>query len=111
MPNPAACHQTGSLFNNSSEFRFTSKAIDVGNICNIDFADCLEYFEDDPQVKVIVLHIEGMTDARRFFRVAQRVSGKKPVVAFKTGKSEQAVKAASSHTGSLAGQHQSGKQR
>ncbi len=52
--------QTGSLFNSSSEFRFTGKGLDIGNICNIDFADCLEYFEDDPEVKVIVLHIEGM---------------------------------------------------
>lgn len=97
--------QTGSLFNNSSEFRFTGKAIDVGNICNVDFADCLEYFEADPDVKVIVLHIEGMQDARRFFNVAKRVSGKKPVVAIKTGKDEQAGRAASSHTGSLAGRH------
>ena len=97
--------QTGSLFNNSSEFRFTGKAIDVGNICNVDFADCLEYFEADPEVKVIALHIEGMTDARRFFNVAQRVSGKKPIVAIKTGKDEQAIMAASSHTGSLAGRH------
>lgn len=98
--------QTGSLFNNSSEFRFTGKAIDVGNICNVDFADCLEYFEADPEVKVIVLHIEGMQDARRFFDVAKRVSGKKPIVALKTGKNEQAGRAASSHTGSLAGQYE-----
>jgi len=107
QPNPVGliC-QTGSLFNNSSEFRFTGKAIDVGNICNVDFADCLEYFEDDPQVKVIVLHIEGMPDARRFYKVVQRVCSKKPVVAIKTGKSEQAARAASSHTGSLAGQHE-----
>ena len=97
--------QTGGLFNSSSEFRFVGKGLDIGNICNVDFADCLEYFEADPEVKVIVLHIEGMTDARRFFKVAQRVSGQKPVVAIKTGKNEQAIMAASSHTGSLAGQH------
>lgn len=98
--------QTGSLFNNSSEFRFIGKGIDVGNICNVDFADCLEYFEDDPETKVIVLHIEGMQDARRFFNVAKRVSSKKPVVALKTGKNEQSVRAASSHTGSMAGQRE-----
>ena len=97
--------QTGGLFNSSSEFRFIGKGIDVGNICNVDFADCLEYFEDDPEVKVIVLHIEGMSNARRFINVARRVSAKKPVVAIKTGKIEQSVRAASSHTGSLAGRH------
>jgi acyl-CoA synthetase (NDP forming) len=98
--------QTGGLFNSSSEFRFIGKGIDIGNTCNVDFADCLEYFEDDPEVKVIALHIEGMTDARRFYHVAQRVSLKKPIVAIKTGKVEQSIRAASSHTGSLAGQHE-----
>ncbi len=97
--------QTGGLFNSSSEFRFIGKGLDIGNTCNVDFADCLEYFEHDPEVKVIVLHIEGMADARRFFNVAKRISGKKPIVALKTGKIEQSVRAASSHTGSLAGRH------
>ncbi|MFA5399528.1 MAG: CoA-binding protein [Dehalococcoidia bacterium] len=95
--------QTGGIFNGVSEFRFVGKGIDVGNICNVDFADCLEYFEQDPQVKVIALHIEGMPDPRRFIDTARRVSRHKPIVALKTGRSRQAVKAAQSHTGSLAG--------
>jgi len=95
--------QTGGIFNGVSEFRFVGKGIDVGNICNVDFADCLEYFEHDPQVKVIALHIEGMPDARRFMDIARRISPHKPIVALKTGRSRQAVKAARSHTGSLAG--------
>jgi len=98
--------QTGGLFNSSSEFRFIGKGLDIGNTCNVDFADCLEYFEADPEVKVIALHIEGMPDARRFFKVAQQVSRKKPVIALKTGKDEQSIRAASSHTGSLAGRHE-----
>ena len=79
------------------------KGIDVANITNVDFADCLEYFEQDHQVKVIVLHIEGMPDARRFIKIARRVSLKKPIIALKTGRSEQGIAAAQSHTGSLAG--------
>jgi len=98
--------QTGGIFNAVSEFRFVGKGIDVGNICNIDFADCLEYFENDPQVKVIALHIEGMPDARRFIHTARRISAHKPIVALKTGRSRQAVKAAQSHTGSLAGSNE-----
>ena len=49
QPNPVGliC-QSGGLFNGLSEFSFVGKAIDVGNICNVDFADCLEYFENDP---------------------------------------------------------------
>jgi len=98
--------QTGGIFNGVSEFRFVGKGIDVGNICNVGFADCLEYFEHDPQVKVIALHIEGMPDARRFIDTARRISPHKPIVALKTGRSRQAVKAAQSHTGSLAGSNE-----
>ena len=107
QPNPVGliC-QSGGLFNGLSEYSFVGKAIDVGNICNIDFADCIEYFEHDPDVKVIVLHIEGMPDVPRFLKVAGRVTRKKPIIAIKTGKSEQAAKAAQSHTGSLAGKNE-----
>ncbi len=98
--------QSGMLFNGVSEYRFVGKGIDVANITNVDFADCLEYFEQDPQIKVIVLHIEGMPDARRFLRVARRISLKKPIIALKTGRSEQGMAAAQSHTGSLAGKNE-----
>ncbi len=98
--------QSGGLFNGLSEYSFVGKAIDVGNITNIDFADCLEYFEHDPQVKIIALHIEGMPDVQRFLKAAARVSIKKPIIAVKTGKSEQAARAAQSHTGSLAGKNE-----
>ena len=95
--------QTGGIFNGVSEFRFVGKGIDVGNICNVDFTDCLEYFENDPDVKVIALHIEGMKDVHRFIDAARRISPKKPIVALKTGKSAQAASAVQSHTGSLVG--------
>ncbi len=98
--------QTGGLFDGVTRYRFVGKGIDVGNTCNVDFADCLEYYEQDPQVKVITLHIEGMSNARRFIQTARRVSRSKPIVALKTGRSRQAVKAAQSHTGSLAGSNE-----
>ena len=98
--------QTGGIFDGVSEYRFVGKGIDVANICNVDFADCLDYYEQDPQVKVIALHIEGMPDAGHFIKTARRVSRSKPIVALKTGRSRQAVKAAQSHTGSLAGSNE-----
>ncbi|MFA5077856.1 MAG: CoA-binding protein [Dehalococcoidia bacterium] len=98
--------QTGGLFDGVSRFRFVGKGIDVGNICNVDFADCLDYYEQDPQVKVIALHIEGMANAGHFIETARRVSRSKPIVAIKTGRSRQAMKAAQSHTGSLAGSNE-----
>jgi acetate---CoA ligase (ADP-forming) len=95
--------QSGTFFHGFPEFRLTGKGIDIGNACDLGFIEGLEYFEDDPQVKVIGLHIEGINDTRRFLETARRVSLKKPIIALKTGKSERAAKAMQSHTGSLAG--------
>lgn len=90
----------GSQFNS---YRFLGKAIDLGNTCDVDFADVLEYFEEDPNTQVIALHIEGIKDGRRFLEVARRVARKKPVVALKMGRTPQGSQAVASHTGALVG--------
>lgn len=95
--------QTGFYFPGLRNFTVVGKAIDLGNACDIEFADALEYFEDDLDVRLIFLHIEGIRDGRRFMQVARRVAKKKPILALKTGKSEDGAKAAQSHTGSLVG--------
>ena len=95
--------QSGTFFHGFPEFRLTGKGIDIGNACDIGFIEGLEYFEDDPQVKVIGLHIEGISDTQRFLETARHVFLKKPIVALKTGKSDRTAKAMQSHTGSLAG--------
>lgn len=95
--------QSGMLFGTFGRLKMLGKGIDLGNACDIDFADALEYFEQDPEIKVIVLHMEGTKDSKRFQEVAHRVAKKKPVLALKTGRSERAAKAAETHTGSLAG--------
>ena len=79
------------------------KLVDLGNACDIDHADVLEYLEDDPDIKVIVLYIEGIKNGRRFLEVARRVTKKKTILALKMGRSEQAARVVASHTGSLAG--------
>lgn len=86
-----------------SHVHLLGKGIDPANCCDIDFADSLEYFDQDPETKVIALHIEGIKDSKRFLQVVSRITPKKPVLALKAGRSEQAVRAAHSHTGSLAG--------
>lgn len=83
-----------------------SKIIGIGNRCNVDFADILDYLADDGDTKVIMMFVEGTDDARRLFEVAQNVTRKKPVVALKVGRFRSKDKAAYSHTGSLAGKHQ-----
>lgn len=99
----ATVAQTGLFFDGLPQFPVIGKSIDVGNACDIDFSDTLEYFEDDPEVRVIALHIEGIRDGRRFVQVASRVSRKKPILALKGGRSEQGFKLTQSHSGSLAG--------
>ncbi|GAI42463.1 unnamed protein product, partial [marine sediment metagenome] len=102
VPTGIIC-QTGLFFGGLPKFPILGKGIDIGNACDIDFSDGLEYFEDDPEVKVILLYIEGMRDGRRFLDVAGRVAKKKPIIAIKSGQSEEAAQATQSHSGSLAG--------
>ena len=80
------------------------KAIDIGNACDVDFVDALEYLENDPETQIIVLHMEGMMRGEEFLRVSSRVARKKPVIVLKTGRSEAGAQAALSHTGSLVGE-------
>ncbi|AIU68934.1 acetyl-CoA synthetase [Thermococcus eurythermalis] len=80
-----------------------SKFISVGNMADLDFAELMEYLADTEEDKAIALYIEGVRDGRKFIEIAKRVTKRKPVIALKAGKSESGARAASSHTGSLAG--------
>ena len=95
--------QTGMFMSGLPDFPMVGKGIDLGNTGDVDFSDGLEYFEDDPEVKVILIYIEGIRDGRRFIEVSRRVAKKKPIIALKGGKSEGAARATRSHTGNLAG--------
>lgn len=95
--------QTGVMFIGFPGFRLFGKGIDLGNACDIDLSDCVDYFGDDPEVRLIVLHIEGLRDGRRFVETVRRVARRKPILALKTGRSKSGAEAARSHTGSLSG--------
>lgn len=75
----------------------------VGNRVDVTAADLLAYWEDDPQVKVILLYLETVGEPQEFVAVARRVARKKPIIAVKSGRSDAGAAAASSHTGSVAG--------
>jgi acyl-CoA synthetase (NDP forming) len=81
-----------------------SKAVSYGNALDLNGTDFLEYAIADPETKIILIYLEGLTDGRRFFNLLQRCS--KPVVLLKAGLSESGGGAAASHTGSLAGNRQ-----
>jgi len=80
------------------------KAIDVGNGCDIDFVDVLEYLERDPETRIIFIHMEGLKRGREFLSVAARLARSKPIIILKTGRSEAGAEAALSHTGSMVGE-------
>ena len=83
-----------------------SKMCDFGNKCDINEVDLLPYLADDPGTNVIAMHLEDVKDGRKFMDVARRAAARKPVLIFKTGRSEAGARAASSHTGALAGDDQ-----
>jgi len=80
-----------------------SKFASFGNQVDVLFHELLDYVKDDPDTHAIFLYIEGLKDGREFLRVAREATRKKPVVAIKVGVSSAGVRAATSHTGALAG--------
>ncbi len=79
-----------------------SSFVSFGNRIDISTNDLLDYWEDDKDTDVIVLYQESFGEARKFGRIARRVSHKKPIIAVKAGRSKVGAAAATSHTGALA---------
>ncbi|MBA3074984.1 MAG: acetate--CoA ligase family protein [Anaerolineae bacterium] len=77
------------------------KLISIGNMADVDFADLIEWFDEDDNTTCVSLYIEGMKNGRKFIDAARKSS--KPIVALKSGVSAHGSAAAASHTGSLAG--------
>ena len=77
--------------------------VSCGCTADIQIEDYIEYLGYDDAVKVIMVYIEGLQDGHRFIRKVREVTRRKPVVALKPGKTEAAVRAISSHSGSFAG--------
>lgn len=80
-----------------------SAIVGLGNKSDIDEDDLLTFFEQDDNTEIIAQHCEDLKDGRAFAEVARRVSKKKPVVVLKAGRTSMGARAASSHTGALAG--------
>jgi len=80
-----------------------SKIISVGNAIDVGFVEYLEFLRDDQYTKVILLYMEEIKNGAKFLEFAREVSKKKPIVAIKVGRTEAGKRAASTHTGSIAG--------
>ena len=82
-----------------------STYIGVGNEADLQFSEYLDYFGDDEQTKVVIAYIEGLKNGHAFLESARRVCRIKPVVLYKSGRTEVGQSAAKSHTGALAGSY------
>ncbi len=80
-----------------------SKLISIGNKIDVNELDLISALGDDPETKVIAGYLESITDGNTFVRRAEQISATKPILLIKSGGTSVGAKAASSHTGSLAG--------
>src|SRR5271170_2774154 len=72
-------------------------------MADVDFGDMLDYLAADPGTRAILLYLEGITHGRKFMSAARAASRTKPVLVLKAGRSTAGARAATSHTGVLAG--------
>ncbi len=75
----------------------------MGNKADVSGNDLLEYWEHDEETRVVAMYLESFGNPRRFTEIAKRVGRKKPILIVKSGRTAEGARAASSHTGALAG--------
>ncbi|MEU6508670.1 acetate--CoA ligase family protein [Streptomyces sp. NPDC046942] len=76
----------------------------TGNEADLETADFISYFAEQPEVGAIAAYVEGLKDGRAFLLAADRAARRKvPVVAVKVGRTETGARTAASHTGKLTG--------
>jgi len=111
LPVPGAIgyiSQSGALLSsildmaNTNDIGF-SKLISFGNKCDLDELDTIIALGNDDETKVIAGYLESITNGAEFVKKAEAISRQKPILLMKSGVSSAGAKAASSHTGSLAG--------
>lgn len=106
--NTALITQSGNLtqsmtFPGSERGLGFSYIVDIGNQVDLQAADFINYSSSDPETSSIGVHIEGLRDGRRFMRQVSETVKKKPVLVFKSGRTESGSKMVASHTASIAG--------
>lgn len=78
--------------------------VSVGNMLDVDFGDLIDYFGEDEKTRSILLYIESVSGARKFMSAARAFARAKPLLVYKAGRFAESAKAASSHTGAMAGE-------
>ena len=80
-----------------------SKVACLGNRCDVDESDMLEYFGEDARTRIIAMYLESIKDGTRFMELARRVVKEKPVIVLKSAVTVSGARASATHTGSIAG--------
>ncbi|AGA28178.1 bifunctional acetate--CoA ligase family protein/GNAT family N-acetyltransferase [Singulisphaera acidiphila] len=80
-----------------------SAFVSVGSMIDVGWGDLIDYLGDDPHTQCIVIYMESIGDARAFLSAAREVALTKPIIVLKAGRSEEAARAAASHTGAVTG--------
>jgi acetyltransferase len=79
-----------------------SRAVSAGNAAAVSIGDYLDWYADDPETRVGLAYVEGVTDGRAMYDRFRSVAERKPLVVLKGGITTGGQRAAASHTGSLA---------
>jgi acyl-CoA synthetase (NDP forming) len=82
-----------------------NKFISTGNEASLNVNDYLEYLGKDPETKIILIYVEGITRGREFLDLAVDITLKKPIIVYKGSVSEAGMRAALSHTGAFSSPH------
>lgn len=108
-PGPIAfVSQSGALttalldWTNARQIGF-SHFISLGDSADVDFGDVLDFLASDSETTAVLLYVESITNARKFMSAARATARNKPVIVVKSGRVPESAKAATSHTGALAG--------
>ncbi len=80
-----------------------SGIVSLGDQVDADIGDMLDYFALDRHTRTILLYVEAVKDARKFISAARAAARTKPLIVLKSGRHQQAARAAATHTGALAG--------
>jgi len=106
--NVAFVSQSGALLTGILDWSFSenvgfSSFVSVGSMLDVGWGDLITYLGDDPATRSILVYMESIGDARSFLSAARYVAREKPIIVIKAGRTEEAARAAASHTGTLTG--------
>ncbi|MFW9822198.1 MAG: acetate--CoA ligase family protein [Candidatus Thorarchaeota archaeon] len=84
------------------EYLGCSKFANIGNGIDVSFSEILDYLNNDKDTQIICIYLETIDDGKQFLKTVKTIVPLKPIILLKGGRSNLGMKAASSHTGSIA---------